>query len=71
MEIKCNNYETKEIIKFMRDFTEKTQTSFANDVNKKRNWCAKLEAGKSNITLDAFIKLANINNLEIIIRERK
>ncbi len=70
MEIKCNNYETKDIIKFMRDCSEKTQREFANDVNKKRGWCAKLEGGETNITLDTLIKLANINGMEIIIKEK-
>ena len=70
MEIKCNNYETKDIIKFMRDCSEKTQKEFASDVNKKRGWCAKLEGGETNITLDTLIKLANINGMEIIIKEK-
>ena len=61
MEIKCNNYETKDIIKFMRDCSEKTQREFANDVNKKRGWCAKLEGGETNITLDTLIKLGLVN----------
>lgn len=70
MEIKCNNYKTKDIIKFIRDCSEKTQTEFAKDVNKKRGWCAKLEAGETNITLNTLISLANINNIEIIIKEK-
>ena len=70
MEIKCNNYETKDIIKFMRDCSEKTQREFKNDKKKKRGWCAKLEGGETNITLDTLIKLANINGMEIIIKEK-
>ena len=70
MEIKCNNYKTKDIIKFIRDCSEKTQREFANDVGKKCGWCAKLEGGETNITLDTLIKLANINNIEIIIKEK-
>ena len=31
MKILCNKYETKEIIKFMRDCSEKTQKEFASD----------------------------------------
>ena len=71
MEIKCNNYKTKDIIKFMRDYSEKTQTEFAKDVNKKRGWFAKLEGGITNITLDTFLKLAEINEIDVIIKEKE
>lgn len=70
MKVNCNKYETKEIIKFMRDCSEKTQTEFAKDVNKKRGWTAKLEGGDTNITLKDFLKLANINNIEIIMQKK-
>lgn len=33
----------------MRDCTEKTQAEFANDLNKKGGWTAKLEGGETNI----------------------
>ncbi len=70
MEIKCNNYKTKDIIKFMRDYSEKTQTEFAKTVNKKRGWCAKLEGGVTNISLETFLKLADKNNIDVIIKEK-
>ena len=53
MKILCNKYETKEIIKFMRDCCEKTQTEFANE---------------TNITLKDFLELAKINNIDIIMK---
>ena len=71
MKILCNKYETKEIIKFMRDCCEKTQTEFANDLNKKRGWTAKLEGGETNITLKDFLELAKINNIDIIMKTKK
>jgi len=71
MKVLCNKYETKDIVKFMRDCSEKTQTEFAKDLNKKRGWTAKLESGITNITLKDFIKLANKNDIEIIIQSKK
>ncbi|MBS5805712.1 MAG: hypothetical protein KIC90_00835 [Firmicutes bacterium] len=68
MKILCNKYETKEIIKFMRDCCEKTQTEFASDLNKKRGWTAKLEGDETNITLKDFLELAKINNIDIIMK---
>lgn len=71
MKVLCNKYETKELIKFMRDCSEKTQTEFANDIGKKRGWAAKLEGGVSNITLKDFLLLAQINDIKIIMEKEK
>lgn len=40
-------------------------------MNKKRDWCAKLEGGITNITLDTFLKLAEINEIDVIIKEKE
>jgi len=71
MKINCNNYQTKEIIRFMRESTDKTQKEFAYDVNKTREWCAAVEGGKSNVLLKDFIELANINNIKITMSKEK
>lgn len=68
MKILCNKYETKEIIKFMRDCSEKTQKEFASDLGKMRGWTAKLEGGETNISLKDFLELAKINNIDIIMK---
>ena len=70
MEVNCNKYETKEIIKFMRDCTEKTQAEFARDLNRQRGRCAKLECGVTNISLKDFLELARINDIDIIMRKK-
>lgn len=69
MNIKCNNYKTKDIIRFMRDCTEKTQKEFAKDLNKTRDWCAKIEGGNSNILLEDFLELARLNKIDIIMKK--
>lgn len=71
MNIICNKYETKEIIKFMWDCSEKTQSEFAKDLNKQRGWTAKLEGGITNISLKDFLKLAKINNIDIIMKSNE
>ena len=40
-------------------------------MNKKRDWCAKLERGITNINLDTFLKLAEINEIDVIIKEKE
>lgn len=69
MKIKCNDFKTKDIIRFMRDCTGDTQEKFAKSIHKTRDWCAKVEGGNSNIILEDFIKLANTYNIEIIMKK--
>lgn len=69
MEIKCNNFKTKDIIRIMRDSTNKTQTEFARSIQKSRSWAAKAERDEINISLNDFLKLAKINNIEIIMKK--
>lgn len=70
MEVNCYKYSTKEIIRFMRECTEKTQKEFAGDLNRKRGWTAKLEGGETNITFKDFLVLARINNVDIIMKKK-
>lgn len=70
MQVKCNDYEVKEIVRFLRECSEKTQAQFAKDVGKQRNWTAKAESGVIRIYLNDFIELANKNNIEIIMRQK-
>jgi len=53
--IKCNDYNSKDIIKFMRDSTDKTQTEFARDINKTRSWTAKAERDEIKIYFSDFL----------------
>ncbi len=69
MHIKCNDYKTKDIIKFMRDCTDKTQTEFAKDINKTRSWTAKAERDEIKIYLNDFLELAKINKIDIIMKK--
>ncbi len=69
MQIRCNDYNEKDIIRFMRDYTEKTQTQFAKDIQKTRSWCAKAERDEIKISLHDFLKLAKINNIDIIMKD--
>ena len=71
MKIKLNNYDTKDIIRFMRECSGKTQTEFANDINKTREWCAAVEGGKSNVIFKDFIELARINKIDINMTKEK
>lgn len=71
MVIKCNNYKQKEIMRFMRDCTGKTQTEFAKSINRTRSWSAKAERDEIKISLNDFLELARIHKIDIIMEQKK
>ena len=68
MEIKANNYEPNDILKFMRQAKDLTQKEFAKTINKSKDWCQSNELGRSNYLFKDLLELANKNNFEIIIK---
>lgn len=70
MEIKANDYEPKDILKFMRQATNLTQKEFARTINKSKDWCQSNELGRSNYLFKDLIELAHKNNFEIIIKQK-
>lgn len=63
--IQFENYEQKDIIRFLREATGKTQTEFANDIGKSRSWIAKIENGEINILFKDFLELTKRNNIKV------
>ena len=70
MEIKANDYDPKDIFKFMRQATDLTQKDFAKTINKSKDWCQSNELGRTNYLFKDLLELANKNNFEIIIRKK-
>mgnify|MGYP004645422071 CR=1 FL=1 len=70
MKIIANNYQPKEIIKIIRDWSELTQKDFAKTINKSKDTIQSYELGRNKITLDKFMEIAKKQNLIITI-ERK
>lgn len=71
MEIKANRYQGKDVLKFIRENTNLTQKNFAQSIDKTRDWQASNEIGRSHYYFDDLIKIANVYNLEIIIRDKQ
>lgn len=65
MSVQFENYEQKDIIRFLREATGKTQTEFANDIGKSRSWIAKIENGEINILFKDFLELTKKNNIKV------
>ena len=71
MKINCTNCQTKDIVKLIRESSNKSQKSFAEDINKTREWCAAIENGKANILLKDLVEIAKINGVKITITKEK
>lgn len=67
MKIYANKYETKDILKIIREWTNKTQKEFGNDVGKTNEWVKANEAGKTNYYFKDLLDLCKKNNIDIII----
>ena len=70
MYIKANDYDTKDIYKFIRQATGKTHKDFAKDINKSKDWSQDNEIGRNNYKFKDILDLCKINNFEIIILDK-
>lgn len=71
MEIKANNYRPNEILRFIRQNSNLTQEELANRLGKSKNWVKNNEQGLNRYFFEDLMKVANICNVEIIIKDKK
>lgn len=71
MEIKANDYEPNEILKFIRQSTGKTQKEFGQDISKSKDWVQSNEIGRSDYKFKDLLELAKKNDIEIHIISTK
>ena len=70
MKIIANNYKPNEIIKIIREWSEKTQKVFADSIGKNKNTVQSWELGRNKMTFNTLMEIAKEENLIITI-ERK
>lgn len=70
MRIIANNYTSKDIIKIIREWTEKSQKDFGKTFNKTRDSINNYENGRNRIYLNDFLEMCKNNNIKITL-ERK
>lgn len=70
MQIKGNDYKPNEILKFIRESTNKTQGEFAKSINKSKDWQQSNELGRTNYLFKDLLELCNKNNIEILFVEK-
>ena len=71
MEIKANNYMPNEILRFIRQNSNLTQEELANKIGKSKNWVKNNEQGLNRYFFEDLMKIANICNVEVIIKDQK
>ena len=71
MEIKANNYRPNEILRFIRQNASLTQEELSNKLGKSKNWVKNNEQGLNRYFFEDLMKVANICNVDIIIKDKK
>ena len=71
MEIKANNYRPNEILRFIRQNASLTQEELSNKLGKSKNWVKNNEQGLNSYFFEDLLKVANICNVDIIIKYKK
>lgn len=67
MYIRASDYKSNEILKFIRQSTDKTQKEFGFDIGKSKDWVQSNELGRSDFKFKDLMRLAEKNNVDIII----
>ncbi len=67
MKIKANDYEAKDIVKFIRQWTELNQKDFGKTINRSRDSINNIENGRNRMYLNDFIKMCNTHKVQIYI----
>jgi len=70
VEVKASEYKPKEILKFIRQNANKTQEELAKCIKKSKNWVKNNEQGLNRYYFEDLIQIANICNVEIIIKDK-
>ena len=70
MKMVINDYESKDIIRFMREWTELTQNEFAKTLHRSRESIAKIETGTRNCYLKTFLDIANKHGIKVTLEKK-
>lgn len=70
MEINLTNYEPKDVIRIIREWTELTQKEFGKSIGKAERTIQDYEAGRSRYYIDTLYEIAKVHNIEITISKK-
>ena len=70
MELKFNDYEPKDIIRIIREWTEKTQKEFGKSIGKSTRTIQDYEAGRRRYYVETLEQIWKIYDINIIIEKK-
>lgn len=71
MKFIANEYETKEILKMLREWCELSQDDFSRSIGKKgRGWAKAIERGVSRCYFDDILKIAKEFDIKITFEKK-
>lgn len=70
MKVNIKDYKPNEILKFIRQNANLTQEELAKKINKSKNWVKNNEQGLNRYYFEDLIKVANLCNVDIIIKSK-
>lgn len=71
MKLRVNDYDPRDIIKFIREYSGLNQNDFAKQLDKSKDWQQSVELGRINYKFIDLLRAAKIHDLEIIIQSKK
>lgn len=71
MKMIANNYEPKDIIKIIREWTELTQKDFGKSINRSLRGIQDYESGRRCYNINTLLDIAEKHNLTITIEKKK
>lgn len=70
MKINANEYQARDVVRIIREWTELTQKDFAKTLSRSRDSINNIENGRNKMYLNDFLEMCKIHNIKITI-ERK
>lgn len=67
MRICLSDYDPKDVIRIIREWTELTQKEFGKSIGKAERTIQDYESGRSRYYIDTLYKIAKVHNIEIVI----
>lgn len=70
MKIVANNYEPKDVMRIIREWTDLTQTDFSKKINRSKRTVQDYEAGITNYTFKMLLDIAKKNGITITLEKK-
>lgn len=70
MELKFNDYEPKDIIRIIREWTEETQKDFGKSIGKSERTIQDYESGRRRYYTETLKKICKVYDIKITIEKK-